>query len=97
MDPCHRCRRVSGLIAKRQPLNLEEEGNEIGVEFVIMKERDGALVAKVGVLNGKEQQVWRVAEENSIDFDERNYSNFAVKDYQSFFGGVLALGLQILN
>jgi hypothetical protein len=69
------------------PLNLEEEGNEIGVEFVIMKERDGALVAEVGVLNGKEQQVWRVAEENSIDFDERNYSNFAVKDYQSFLGG----------
>jgi hypothetical protein len=42
----------------------------------MMKERNGALMVKVGVLIRKYQEAWcwtwRVAEENSIDF-ERNY------------------------
>ena len=39
-----------------------------------MKERDGALMAKVWVLTGKQQEAWtwKVAEENSIEF-QRNY------------------------
>jgi hypothetical protein len=42
----------------------EEEQRAIGAAF-LTKEREGALVARVGVL--KEQEVWRVAEDNSMD------------------------------
>ena len=42
----------------------------------MMKERDGALMVKVGVLTGKHQEAWcwtwRVTEKNFINF-ERNY------------------------
>jgi hypothetical protein len=38
------------------PLVLEEEQKEIGAEF-LTKEREGALVARVGVLTRKEQEV----------------------------------------
>lgn len=48
------------------PLVLEEEQKEIGAEF-LTKEREGALVARVGALTRKEHEVWRVAEDNSMD------------------------------
>ena len=42
----------------------------------MMKEKDGALMAKVWVLTGKQQEAWfwtwRVVEKNSIEF-QRNY------------------------
>lgn len=67
---------------------LEEEQKEIGAEF-LTKEREGALVAKVGVLTGKEQEVWRVAEDNSMDTMREiiEKMKIAVRIIRIIFGG----------
>lgn len=69
---------------------LEEEQKEIGAEF-LTKEREGALVAKVGVLTGKEQEVWRVAEDNSMDTMREIIEKMqnCCQNYQDYFLGVL--------
>jgi hypothetical protein len=69
-------------------LVLEEEQKEIGAEF-LTKEREGALVAKVGVLTGKEQEVWRVAEDNSMDTMREIIEKMqnCCQNYQDYFWG----------
>lgn len=71
---------------------LEEEQKEIGAEF-LTKEREGALVARVGVLTGKEKEVWRVAEDNSMDTmrDIIEKMQNCCQNYQDSFWGFRVL------